>query len=198
MLDVAKLSQKNGIKPIMISNGYINPEPLRELCKYISAIKIDFKGYSEEFYKKIVRGKLEYVLKSMEIIKGENIWMEVVNLVIPTYNDSEKQISKLCKWIVKNLSIDVPVHFSRFHPQYLMKNLPPTPVATLKNAFKIAKSMNLNYVYLGNIPQHKSNHSFCPKCQTLLIERRGYITKITNINKGKCNNCEEIIPGVWE
>jgi len=197
MLDVAKLAKEAGIKTVMISNGYINEKPLQELCKYITAIKVDFKGYSEDFYRKIVRGKLQPVLDTMKTIQKENIWLEIVNLVIPTHNDSSEEITGLCNWIVENLGTNVPLHFSRFHPQYRMQNLPPTSIQTLMDCYKIAKSSGINYIYLGNIPQQETDDTFCPNCKTLLIKRKGFVSYIENILDGKCSKCGEKIPGIW-
>ena len=197
MLYVAKKAKEAGINTVMISNGYINEEPLRELCKYITAIKVDFKGYSEEFYRKIVRGKLQSVLDTMKIIHEEKIWLEIVNLVIPTHNDSAEEIHQLCNWIVDNLGNDIPLHFSKFHPQYLMQNLPSTSIQSLKDCYKIAKDVGINYVYLGNIPQQETDDTFCPKCGNLLIKRKGFVAEIENIQNGKCMKCDEKIPGIW-
>jgi len=197
MLAVAKIAQQEGIKTVMISNGYINEAPLKELCKYITAIKVDFKGYSEEFYQKIVRGKLQPVLDTMKRIRQEKVWLEIVNLLIPKHNDAPEQIAGLCHWVMAELGPNVPVHFSRFHPQYLMKNLPPTSTKTLKKAYEIAQKTGLNYVYLGNIPQRTTDDTFCPKCNSILIERKGYSVTIKGMEKNHCRQCGEIIPGIW-
>ncbi|MFP4548883.1 MAG: AmmeMemoRadiSam system radical SAM enzyme [Fidelibacterota bacterium] len=198
MLDVAKLAKKNNIKTVMITNGYINPAPLQELCRYISAIKVDFKGYSEEFYRTIVRGRLRPVLHTMQSIHENDVWLEIVNLVIPTYNDSDEDLNRLCHWIISNLDTHVPVHFSGFQPQYLMKNLPPTPTKTLEKAYQLAKAAGINHVYLGNIPQKTTDDTYCPECDQLIIERRGYVIQDNHLKDGRCPNCEEEIAGVWE
>ncbi|MBN2280511.1 MAG: AmmeMemoRadiSam system radical SAM enzyme [Candidatus Marinimicrobia bacterium] len=198
MLAVAREAQEAGVKTVMISNGYINEAPLRELCRYITAVKVDFKGYSEDFYRKIVGGRLGPVLKAMKTVHEENRWLEIVNLVIPTLNDSKEEMEGLCRWIFENVGENVPLHFSRFHPQYLMQNLPPTPIKTLQDCYQIARDNGINYIYLGNIPQQETDDTFCPRCHSLLIRRKGFIANLENLEKGKCTGCGLEIPGIWD
>ena len=198
MLDTAKLAHKEGLFNVMISAGFINEEPLRVLCQVMDVIKIDFKGYSEKFYKEVVFGELQTVLNTMKIIKEEGVWLEVVNLVVPTLNDSPQDIRSLCIWIKENLGKDTPIHFSRFHPMYKLKNLPPTPVKTLEKAFQIAKEVGLNYVYIGNVPSHPQENTYCPKCKEVVIKRVGYQILENNIAGGKCSFCGHSIPGIWQ
>lgn len=197
MYDTAALAKENSINSVMISNGFINRKPMIELCKVLSAIKIDFKSYSEKFYREIVSGELKPVLDSMVLVKEQGRFLEVVYLVIPTLNDDKNELRDMCKWIINNLGPDVPLHFSRFHPQYLLKNLPPTPVETLEMAYKVAKDAGINYVYIGNVPGHKAENAVCPNCGKILIERTGYFVKNINIKNGKCRFCGLEIPGVW-
>lgn len=150
MLDIAKLAKKHKIKNIMVSNGYINQEPLKELCKYLDAANIDLKAFREEFYKTTCKAKLEPVLETLKTLKKQKIHLEITNLIIPTLNDNLKDIEKMCIWIKNNLGKDTPLHFSRFFPMYQLKHIPETPLQTLEKA-KIIADKHLNYVYLGNV-----------------------------------------------
>ena len=198
VLEMAKLAKKNNLKTIMITAGYINPEPLRELCQYMDAIKIDLKGFTNEFYQKVCRGTLQPVLDAIKIIKEEGVWLEIVNLVIPSFNDKSSEIKSMCSWIVENVGPDIPVHFSRFWHSYKLENMETTPVSTLENAFSIATAAGLNYVYIGNVPGHPKGNTYCPHCGKLLIERIGFLAiGQNNIVNGKCRFCHEKIPGVW-
>ena len=149
MLDTAKLAKKTKLKNCIVSNGYINPEPLKELCKYIDAANIDLKSFNKKFYKEICKAELKPVLNSLKILKQNNIHLEITNLIIPTKNDDLKEIDQMCKWIKDNLG-DIPLHFSRFFPMYKMLNFPPTTIETLKKAKEIAEKY-LDNVHLGNI-----------------------------------------------
>jgi pyruvate formate lyase activating enzyme len=197
MYDTAVFANENSIRGVMISNGFMNREPMIELCKVLNAIKIDFKSYSEKFYREIVSGELKPVLDSLVLVKERGRFLEIVYLVIPTLNDDKNELRDMCKWIINNLGQDVPLHFTRFHPQYLLKNLPPTPVGTLEMAYDIAKDAGINYVYIGNVPGHKAENTVCPNCGKVLIERTGYFVKNINIKNGKCRFCDLEIPGVW-
>lgn len=148
--DIAKLSHKKGLKNILITNGYINPKPLKELCKYIDAVNVDLKGFSEEFYDENCFGHLKPVLKTLKILKKKKIHIEITNLIIPGYNDDLKLFEKMCKWIKKNLGKETPLHISRFFPMHKFKDIKETPIETLKKAEKIAKKY-LKNVYIGNV-----------------------------------------------
>ena len=182
----------------MISNGFINKKPMSDLCNVLDAVKIDFKSFNPDFYKKIVRGRLKPVLDTLVLLKEKGIWYEMVYLVIPTLNDNPQEIREMSKWILSNLGPDVPIHFTRFHPEYLLTNLPPTPKTTLETAYKVAKDAGINYVYIGNIPGHPAESTYCPSCGKILINRIGYYVKAINIKNGKCKFCGQSIPGVWK
>ncbi len=198
MLDIAKLAKKEGIKTLMITNGYINEKPLRKLTKYIDAANVDLKGFTEEFYENVVFGNLNPVLRTLKIMKEESVWLEVTNLIIPTLNDDPDDIKRMCEWIKENLGTNVPLHFSRFSPMYKLTNLPYTSVDTLEKAVSIAKEVGLKYVYLGNVPGHDCNSTFCPKCGRKLIHRVGFQVLTNNIIDGKCKFCGHEISGVWK
>ncbi len=197
MSDIARLARPKGIRCIVISAGYINPEPLRQLCRIVDAIKIDFKGYSDEFYRKVCSGTLQPVLNTMKIIQEEGIHLEIVNLIVPTLNDSREQIKGLCRWIVENLGPDVPTHFSRFFPMYKLTHLPPTPVETLEMAREIAIEEGIRFAYVGNVPGHRWDNTYCPRCGKEIITRLGFNVTGYHLKDGKCEYCGESIPGVW-
>jgi len=195
--DIGVEAKKKSVNNIMISNGYIQPKPMQELCKYLDAVKIDLKAFTEKFYREVCIGELKPVLDVLELIKKEGKWLEIVVLLVPTLNDSKDEISRMSKWIVEKLGPDVPVHFSRFHPQYKLKNLPPTPINTLDRARNTAMQEGLNYVYIGNVPGHEGENTFCSKCKNIVVRRRGYFIDSIKIKDGKCEICGNKIPGVW-
>jgi len=198
MLDIAKLAHKNGISNIYHSNGYLNQKPLEELIPYLDGANVDLKGFSEDFYKDITGGTLAPVLNTLKTLKKNGVWLEITNLVIPTKNDTEKMIKDMCEWIKNELGCEVPVHFSRFYPQYKLQNLSPTPIETLQKAAKIARKTKLLYIYIGNVPGIKEESTYCPKCKKILIERKGYDVRQINIIDGKCKFCKQNIPGHWK
>lgn len=198
MFDTAKLAKEKGIASVMVSNGYINESPLRQLCEQLSAVKIDLKSFSVDFYRKTCNGELQPVLDTLLTLKKLNIWFEIVVLVIPTLNDDIDEIKNMCKWIRDNLGTDVPLHFSRFSPMYKLNNLPPTPVSTLEKAYNIGQESGLKFVYLGNVTPHLAESTYCNNCKKILIKRTGYAINIDNLKDGKCTNCQTVIPGVWQ
>lgn len=197
MLDICKLARKRGIKNVYHSNGYINPEPLKELSKYLDAANIDLKGFSEDYYQKICGAHLQPVLDSLVILKQKKVWLEITNLVIPQENDQPENIRKMCQWIIANLGPDVPIHFSRFYPTYQLKNVSPTPIKTLEMAREIALKEGLHYVYIGNVVGHPGENTYCPKCGKAVIKRVGYTILEMHLVKGACAYCGEPIAGRW-
>jgi pyruvate formate lyase activating enzyme len=198
MLETAKLAHEKGLRNVVVTSGYINPEPLRKLAPYLDVVKVDLKGMDPDFYRKEVGGELSNVLATLKILKQENILTEVVNLVVPQRNDKEEDFVKLSRWVRDNLGQDTPLFFSRFHPDYRLKYLPPTPVETLENARAIAMKEGLRYVYLGNVPGSDGENTYCPKCHTLLIQRNGYLILKDILKDGRCPKCGEKIPGIWK
>lgn len=196
--DIAKLAKAKGLRILWHSNGAINSGPLRELLKYTDAVTIDLKGFTDKFYQEVSSAELEPVLRTLKIIKEEGIWLEIVNLVVPTLNDNPEDIRRMCEWIKGNLGEDVPLHFSRFSPAYKLTKLPSTPIETLEQAHKIAKVVGLDYVTIGNVPGHKYNSTFCPKCGERLIHRVHFQVLEDNVVEGRCKFCGQGIPGIWE
>ncbi len=196
VIDSAKLAREKGLKNVVVTSGFINPEPLKELIKYVDAFKIDLKGFNEGFYLKYTSGGLKPVLESLKVIKNSKRHIEIVNLVIPGANDSEEDIRSVSKWIKENLGPEIPVHFTRFYPNYLMTQTPPTSKNTLIVARKIAMDEGLKYVYTGNIDNPEGETTYCPG-NKIAIERRGFFLLKNNLNKGKCPDGTKIY-GVFE
>jgi pyruvate formate lyase activating enzyme len=196
VLDTAKLAKKKGIKNIMVTNAFLNPAPIKELYRYIDAANIDFKAFSKDFYQKICDGMLEPVLDAMKLIKKSGAWIEITNLLIPTLNDKQEIITDMCKWIVNYLGKDTPLHFSRFFPDYMLRDLPATQPSALYKAHDTAKKVGLNYAYIGNMVTDKES-TFCPRCGALVIQRFGFQILQNNMKNGKCP-CGEKIAGVWK
>lgn len=197
MLATARLAREAGLRSVVISAGFINPEPLRELCAAVDAIKIDLKGYDEDFYREVCGGELGPVLEAIRTVYESGIHLEIVNLVVPTLNDDLEQLRALCRWVVETLGPDVPLHFSRFGPMYKLTNLPPTPVETLERAWEIAREEGIKFAYVGNVPGHAANHTYCPACDEVLIRREGFSVQEYHIVDGACEFCGEPIAGVW-
>ncbi|MEA3307097.1 MAG: AmmeMemoRadiSam system radical SAM enzyme [Elusimicrobiota bacterium] len=200
MYDTAKLAKEKGLKNVMVTAGYINPEPLRRLVKYMDVVKVDLKGFNEEFYSDYVGGDLEKVKEALLVLKEEKVFFEIVNLLVPTLNDSEADILKMVSWIKNNLGANVPIFFSRFSPNYKLKNVPVTPLETLERARNVALKKGLNFVYIGNLSGHPGESTYCPKCGKILIKRHGYtiLGDLVSRNDGKCPYCGTKIPGIWK
>ncbi len=197
MLDIGHLVKKEGLLNVTHSNGFINPGPLRNLCKVLDAANIDLKGFSEAFYRELCSGELSPVLETLKTLKQEKVHLEITSLIIPTKNDNLSVLGQMCLWIKRELGADTPIHFSRFYPLYKLRTLPPTPVSTLEKIRAVALSSGLEYVYIGNIPGHEAENTFCPKCKKMIIQRTGYMVGEINVKAGKCKFCGKPIPGIW-
>jgi pyruvate formate lyase activating enzyme len=197
MFDTAIAAHKEGVKNVMHSSGFINEEPLRRLCKYLDAANIDLKG-SDKFYNELCLGERADVLRTLKILKEEGVWVEITYLVIPTLNDNMDYVKETSKWIKENIGPDTPVHLSRFWPMHKLTNLSPTPVSTLEKARDVAMGEGLRYVYVGNIPSHKGETTYCPYCGKTVIGRVGYNIVEYNLEAGKCKSCGKEIAGIWK
>ncbi len=233
LYDISSIAKQMGMKASIVSNGYINREPLLKLLTVIDAVKIDLKGFSEKFYEEVCSATLKPVLESLLTVKKENVWLEIVNLIVPTLNDDPKMIEEMCRWIKENLGMDTPLHFTRFSPNYKLthstapslafkdgrKNrrsesilsnpwlsaegveglthLSPTPISTLESAYEIAKENGLRYVYIGNVPGHIYNSTFCPFCNRKVIHRTQFDILEMNVVNGKCKFCNSTLQGKW-
>jgi pyruvate formate lyase activating enzyme len=196
MRDCAALGREKGIPNIMISNGFMQKKPLQELCRLLGAVKIDLKAFTENFYREQSGGRLKPVLDTLITLRTEKIWFEIVTLLIPGLNDSSREIERMCRWINLELGPDVPLHFSRFAPSYLIKNIPPTPPETLHTARKIAMNAGIKFCYIGNLLSDAGN-TYCPGCGKLLIRRLLYSCEITGLDHDRCRYCQTVIPGVF-
>ena len=197
MLDIAKLAKANGLKTLVISCGFIEPEPLRELLPHIDAYKVDFKAFSPEFYTHITSGQRDPILRSMKTIRESGTWLEIVNLLVTDQNDGEEEVRNLARWVKENLGDDVPLHFTRFHPMHKLSNLPAPPIERVIRARQIAIEEGLKYVYTGNIPASPGDTTYSPKTGQPVIERRGYFVMRNTLVNGIAPDGEPI-PGIWE
>jgi pyruvate formate lyase activating enzyme len=196
-LDVAAAGRARGLRCAMVSCGFMNEQPLADLCRALDAIKIDLKGFSEELYRTVSGAALAPVLRSIVQVRKAGVHLELVNLVVPSLNDSDASLARLAAWVMSELGADVPLHVTRFHPDYQLRNLPPTPVATLERAREAAMARGLRYVYVGNVPGHPGNHTYCPKCHARVVTRENFFVLESALKNGRCGACGCPIAGVW-
>jgi len=197
MIDVARIAKEKGLYNLFISNGYINKKPLLELCKVLNAANIDFKSLDDTIYRKLNGGRLKPVLNTLKTLHEYKFHFEMATLVVPGYTDDTEMIKKMCGWILTNLGPDYPLHFLRFFSKYKLDRLPPTPVSTLIRLRELAMTEGVRYVYVGNIPGHKGNNTYCHNCKRLLIKRQGFFIPTYNLESNRCKFCKTVIPGVW-
>ncbi|WP_407356087.1 AmmeMemoRadiSam system radical SAM enzyme [Methanolobus sp. WCC5] len=192
--DCARLAKDAGLATVYVTNGYITREGLEMIAPYLDAFRVDIKAFTDKFYREIASAKLAPVLESAKLARELGMHVEIVNLVIPTLNDSMEEIREMTVWIRENLGEDTPVHFTRFHPYYKLQDIPPTPLKTLEDALNIAKETGLRYVYLGNVPGTGHEDTFCPKCGELLIKRGTFSIEVNRLTEGQtCPRCGEHI-----
>ena len=197
-LETAKAAKQAGLTTLCHTAGYIYTEPLSTLLTYIDAVNVDLKGFTDKYYLEMCGIDLERVLSTLKTIKQENVMVEITNLIIPGRNDARRDIANMTAWIRENLGADVPLHFSRFFPNYQLTDLPATPVETLDMAYDIARSNGLRFVYVGNVPGHKCESTYCPECKTKLVQRSGLEVTILELDEtGSCGKCGRVIPGIW-
>lgn len=197
-LDTAKQAHVAGLKMVTVTAGYLNPAPLRALCRHIDASNLDIKTMRPSAFRDNSGGELRHVLRGAVIAKEEGVWLEITSLLIPTFNDSPAEIRQLCRFVHKSLGADTPVHFSRFWPRFQLKNLPPTPMETLRRAYDIAREEGLHYPYVGNVPGTAGEHTYCPGCGEPVIERVGFRIRANRLKDGACSACGHPIAGVWK
>ncbi len=197
--DTMKLAKEKGIKNVFVSSGYETKEALEMLKPYLDAMNIDLKAFDDKFYREIVGARLKPVLKTIEHAKDLGIWVELTTLLIPGYNDSEEELREAAKWIA-SVDKNMPWHLSRFFPAWKMKDVPPTPIETLRKAYEIGKEAGLNYVYVGNLDDEDRESTYCPNCGFRVIDRRGHLGQFVenHLKDGKCPKCGTEIPGVWK
>ena len=198
VIDVSRLARKQGIKSVMVTNGYIDPAARADVFKYIDAANVDLKAFTEKFYQKLTSAHLQPVLDTLVWLKREtDIWLELTTLLIPGQNDSDEEIKLMCEWILEYLGDSVPLHFTAFHPAFKMKDVPATPVQTVIHARELALSAGLKYCYVGNVQQPEAQSTYCPNCQHTLIERNWHRIRLLEIHNGVCLHCGHKIAGRW-
>lgn len=199
-IDVAQACHEKGIKSVAVTAGYICDEPRAEFFQHMDAANIDLKAFTEKFYYKLTGAHLEPVLETLTYLKHEtNVWVEITTLLIPGQNDSEHEIEELTQWIAEKLGTDVPLHFTAFHPDWKMKDIPATPASTLIRARDIAIKNGLSFVYTGNVHDKETQSTYCPQCHQLLIGRDWYVLSDWHIDaKGGCDKCGYQVPGQFE
>jgi pyruvate formate lyase activating enzyme len=198
-MDVADACRERGIKSVAVTAGYMSPLPRVEFFSKMDAANVDLKAFTERFYRKVCGAELGAVLETLEFLKHETkTWFEITTLLIPGENDSDAELNAMTRWIADKLGPNVPLHFSAFHPDWKMRDVPPTPPATLARAREIALVNGLNYVYTGNIHDRKGASTYCPSCAARVIERDWYELGEWQLDdKGHCVACGEKIPGVF-
>jgi len=199
-IDTAIAAHKRGIKSVAVTAGYINEEPRREFFEHMDAANVDLKGFTDDFYYKICGGHLEPVLDTLKYIKHEtSTWLELTTLLIPGHNDSEAELNEMTQWVVKELGPDVPMHFTAFHPDWKMMDVPSTPTSTLTRAREIALKNGVRYAYTGNVHDEKGESTYCHKCGEDLIGRDWYVITHWHLDEqGRCPKCGEPLAGVFE
>jgi pyruvate formate lyase activating enzyme len=199
-IDVAQACHDLGIKSVAVTAGYVCPEPRQEFYQHMDAANVDLKAFTEDFYHKLTGGHIEPVLDTLRYLKHETqVWFEITTLLIPGHNDSDKEITEMCQWLVDNIGVDVPLHFSAFHPDYKMLDVPATPAATLSRARKIARDSGLRYVYTGNVHDVEGGSTYCHNCGTRVIERDWYVLSDWQLDDhGACRKCGTLCAGRFE
>jgi len=196
--DTARIARSKGIKNLLISNGYINEKPLRDLAVYLDAANINLKSFSDEIYAKLNGGSLQPILTTLKILKETGVWLEVTNLIVPGWTDDLNMIREMCNWLVKNGFKDTPLHFSRFFPMHKLTNLPYTPLRVLEQARELALASGLKYVYLGNVPGTSAESTYCPSCKKVVLERKGFTILTNHLKNNACGFCGAPVAGVWK
>ena len=195
-MDVADACHALGIHTVAVTAGYIHPEPRRAFYDKIDAANVDLKAFTDDFYHQTCAAHLEPVKDTLRYLVHEtSVWTEITTLVIPTLNDSDQELTELAEWVARDLGPDVPLHFSAFHPDYRMRDIPGTPVETLRRARRIARAAGLRYVYTGNVHDTEGDATLCPSCDAAVIERDWYEILATNLKDGACGACGTPIAG---
>ncbi len=199
-IDVAKACREHGIKSVAVTAGYMCDEPRREFYQYMDAANVDLKAFTEDFYWKVTGAHLQPVLDTLKYLKHETkVWFELTTLLIPGLNDSDKELEEMTQWVVEHLGPDVPMHFTAFHPDWKMRDIPPTPPATLTRARRIAMKNGVRYAYTGNVHDEDGGSTYCHQCGARLIGRDWYDITAWNLDaEGKCKHCGAACAGVFE
>ena len=195
-VDTAIACHEHGVKTVAVTSGYVSPQSQKRFYEHMDAANVDLKAFTEEFYHKLSLAHLQPVLDGLKFLKDEtNVWVELTTLLIPGHNDSEDETARMCDWILKNIGPDVPLHFTAFHPDFKMTDIPRTPPEILVRARKQALTAGLHYVYTGNVHDTEGQSTYCHKCGELLIERDWYDLGQWNIKDGACARCGTKVAG---
>lgn len=197
MLETAKLAKAKGLRTVMISNGYIQPEPLTELCEWLDAANIDLKSFDDGVYRTLTGGRLNPVLETLKRLREKGVWLEITRLMVPGYSDSTGDIRNMCQWLVKNGFAETPLHFSRFFPMHELLQTSATSEEVLFEAKALAERAGIQYVYVGNVFSRNGENTNCPTCGGLLVERNGYKVGRVLVSANRCPFCETVIPGLF-
>ncbi len=199
-VDVAQACREMGINSVAVTAGYVSPEPRVEFYRHMDAANIDLKGFSEGFYRKLAAGALEPVLDTIRYVCNEtDVWVELTTLLIPGWNDSDAELQAMTGWVVENVGPDVPMHFTAFHPDWRMNDVPPTSGATLDRARRIAQENGVRYAYTGNVHDERGGTTYCHSCGEPVIGRDWYVLTEWNLTPdGACATCGTPLPGVFE
>jgi pyruvate formate lyase activating enzyme len=198
-MDVADACRERGIRAVAVSAGYMNPAPRAEFYRHMDAANIDLKAFTDAFYQKVTFARLPAVLDTLEFLAHSPVWFEITTLLIPGHNDSDAEISAECEWLVTHLGPDVPLHFTAFHPDFKMRDVPPTPPATLTRARRIALGLGLRYVYTGNVHDPDGQTTACPGCGAAVIVRDWYLLEEYALgDDGRCRRCRTRVPGRFD
>ena len=198
VMDVSKLAHENGIKNVMVTAGYIDKEARKEIYRHIDAANVDLKAFTEDFYYRLTSSHLEDILYTLLWLKNEtNVWLELTTLLIPGQNDNQDDLKRMCNWIVHTLGDSVPLHFTAFHPDFKMQDIPATPIKTIVMARNIAIEAGLKYCYVGNVHMDEAQTTYCPNCRTPIIARDWHSIKTNVLSNGHCPKCGEIIEGIF-
>ncbi len=197
--DISVLAHARNIRTVMVTNGYITKEARAEVFKHVDAANVDLKAFTEDFYRKLTLSHLEPVLDTLQWLVHETaVWVELTTLLIPGENDSDDEIQRLVHWILNKLGDKVPLHFTAFHPAFLMTDYPSTPASTLSRARKLALKEGVKYCYVGNVHDPEGQTTFCPQCGHTLIERDWHSVFSNELQDGRCPKCGAQIAGIWK
>ena len=199
-VDAAEACRALGVKSVAVTAGYISDAARRDLYAHVDAANVDLKGFSERFYHKLCSGHLEPVLETLRYLRRETaVWLEITTLLIPGENDSDEELAAASEWVASELGVDVPWHFTAFHPDYRMRDRPHTPTATLARARAIARSRGIRYAYTGNVHDFEGQSTYCHGCGERLIGRDGYVLSAWSLDAGgRCRRCGTACAGVFE
>jgi pyruvate formate lyase activating enzyme len=192
--EMGMIAKKKGLKTIYVTNGYMTEEALQGLGGILDAFRVDIKAFSDAFYKNICGGKLTPVLDATRIAHEQKMHIETVTLIIPGLNDDIQELEQMISWVIEEIGPYTPMHFTRFHPDHKMMNIPSTPLPVLEKIYNRAKELGLLFPYIGNVLEHPYEHTYCPSCGSILIKRSGFYSDTSGLDKNACRNCGEQIP----